>query len=108
MAGLNVHDEPETYPLTVPQSELNTARMTRTSRTIPVWVRLGFDDGRPEVTSAGFAEAWDDRHVLVQVLWRMSYYQAARSFWVDAAQVRRRVIPPKLLGADPVREVFAR
>lgn len=73
-----------------------------------MWVRLGFDDGRPEMTAKGFAEAWDDRHMLVQVLWRMSYYQAARSFWVEAAQVRRRVIPPKLLGAEPVPLLYAR
>lgn len=37
----------------------------------------------------------------------MSYFQAARSFWADAGQVRLRAIGPKLLGQDGVREVYA-
>lgn len=55
MAGLNIHDEPESYPRTVHLSAISEARLTRTHMALPVWVRLGFDDGRPEMTARGFA-----------------------------------------------------
>ncbi|WP_457317559.1 hypothetical protein [Sinomonas sp. RB5] len=74
--------------------------MTRPAKALPVWVRLLFDDGRPERTESGFALAWTDRHVLVQVLWQASYYRGAREFWVEAAQVERRVIASQWLGRD--------
>jgi hypothetical protein len=50
---------------------------------MPVWVRLTFDDGRPERPQKGFALAWTDQHVQVQVPWEISYYRGARDFWIN-------------------------
>ena len=46
----------------------------------------------------GFAKAWTNQFVLMQVLWQISYYRGAREFWADAGQVKRRVIEPQWLG----------
>ncbi|WP_422935030.1 hypothetical protein [Sinomonas sp. P47F7] len=98
MSALNQHDEPDRDPLLVPRAAIESRKVTHAPGSIPVWVRFAFDDGRTEQTDKGFALAWTDRHVLVQVLWRMSYYQAAREFWVEAGQVRRRLIEPQWIG----------
>ncbi len=98
MSALNQHDEPERDPIVVPQSAIDARSVTHAHKALPVWVRLAFDDGRQPQTDKGFALAWTGRHVLVQVLWRMSYYQAAREFWVEATQVDRRQIEPQWIG----------
>ena len=98
MSGLNEGGDPEPDPIVVPNGAIDSGRITCADKAIPVWVRLAFDDGRPERTEKGFAKAWTDRHVLVQVLWLISYYRGARDFWVEAAQVERRVIEPQWLG----------
>ncbi|WP_156144175.1 hypothetical protein [Sinomonas humi] len=98
MSGLNESGEPERDPIVVPEDAIDARSIVRAHRSIPAWVRLAFDDGRPERTEKGFARAWTDRHVLVQVLWTMSYYRGAREFWVEAEQVRRRLIEPQWLG----------
>ncbi|NUP74542.1 MAG: hypothetical protein HOQ07_07820 [Sinomonas sp.] len=98
MSGLNQCGEPERDPVLVAHQAIDPIRITHAHKALPVWVRLTFDDGRPERLEKGFAQAWTDRHVLVQVLWVISYYRGAREFWVDAAQVTRRVIEPQWLG----------
>lgn len=98
MGGLNQRGEPEPDPVLVPDEEIDPGGITRAHMAVPVWVRLAFDDGRPDRTEKGFALAWTDRHVLVQVLWLISYYRGAREFWVEAGQVKRRVIEPHWLG----------
>lgn len=98
MSGLNQAGEPEPDPVTVPEGAIDPSLVVHAHKALPVWVRLAFDDERPDRTEKGFARAWTDRHVLVQVLWQMSYYRGAREFWVDAGQVKRRVIEPQWLG----------
>ncbi len=68
MSALNEAGEPEPDPILVPDTAIDQGRITRAHKAIPVWVRLEFDDGRPERTEKGFAKAWTDQHVLVQVL----------------------------------------
>lgn len=104
MAGLNVHEDREADPITVPM--IDEARAARARKDIPVWVRLTFDDGRPERTERGFAVAWTDQDVRVQVLWQETYYKAAREFWVRAEQVKRRTIGPRLLGVEPAPVLY--
>jgi hypothetical protein len=45
-----------------------------------------------EVVKDGFALAWTEDAVLVQVLWPREYYTAAREFWVNASRVSRRAL----------------
>ncbi|MEW1813283.1 hypothetical protein AB0284_21580 [Pseudarthrobacter phenanthrenivorans] len=47
----------------------------------------------------GFALAWTDAAVLVQVLWAREYYRAATEVWVGAGRVERRVIEPEWIRA---------
>ena len=96
MSGLNERDEPEPDPVTVEPS----GDVVRPSKALPVWVRLQLQDGS-ERTQWGFALAWTRGQVLVQVQWQMSYYMAAREFWVDATTVTRRVIEPAWRGREP-------
>ena len=98
MSGLNLLGEAEPDPVVVPVEARDAQRAVRAHRAMPVWVRLSFDDGRPERTEKGFARAWSGQHVLVQVLWSLSYYRGAREFWVEAGQVRRRAIQPQWIG----------
>lgn len=100
MSGLNEAGGAEPDPVVVPQDAIDQGRVTVAPKALPVWVRLTFDDGRPERIEKGFAKAWTDRHVLVQVLWQASYYLGAREFWVEAGQVENRVIDPQWLGRD--------
>ncbi|MGY3567953.1 hypothetical protein [Sinomonas sp. RB5] len=72
MRGLNDRGGAEPAPAVVPQDAIDQDRITRAPQDFPVWVALTFDDGRPERTKPGFALAWTDRHVLVQVLWQAS------------------------------------
>ena len=98
MSGLNHLCEPERDPVVVTDAAIDPRVVTRAHQAIPVWVRLTFDDDRSPRTEKGFALAWTERHVFVQVLWMMSYYRAAREFWVDSHQTRRRTIEPQWLG----------
>ncbi|GAB3278641.1 hypothetical protein GCM10027449_18850 [Sinomonas notoginsengisoli] len=98
MSGLNLLGEPEPYPVVVPAETLNALRTVRSRHAPPVWVRLTFDDERPDRIEKGFAQAWTGAHVLVQVLWSLSYYRGAREFWVEAHQVRRRTVGPQWHG----------
>ncbi|WP_284762202.1 hypothetical protein [Arthrobacter sp. efr-133-R2A-63] len=97
MSGLNQSGEPEPDPVVVPDTGIDWARAVRAHQAVPVWVRLTFDDERPACTEKGFACAWTDQHVLVQVLWELSYYRRAREFWVHAGQVKRRVVERRWL-----------
>ena len=98
VSALNESGEPEPDPVVMPNGAIDQERITHAHKAIPVRVRLTFDDGRPERTEKGFAKAWTNQFVLVQVLWQISYYRGAREFWLDARQVRRRVIEPQWLG----------
>lgn len=98
VSGLNERGEAEPDAVVVPDNAIDPARVVHAHRPIPVWARLTFDDGRPERLEKGFANAWTTQHVLVQVLWELSYYRGARHFWVEAAQVKRRAIEPQWLG----------
>ncbi|WP_138443604.1 hypothetical protein [Sinomonas susongensis] len=98
MSALNEGGEPEPDPVVTPNDAIDPARITRAHKAVPVWVQLTFDDGRPSRTEKGFVRAWTGRFVLVQVLWQISYYRGAREYWVEAGQVRRRVIEPQWLG----------
>ncbi|WP_138415299.1 hypothetical protein [Sinomonas gamaensis] len=98
MSGLNQQGEAEPDPIVVPPEEIDREPITQAHKALPVWVRLTFDDGRPERTEKGFAKAWTEHFVLVQVLWTIAYYRGAREFWVEASSVKRRVIEPAWLG----------
>ncbi|MGY3564447.1 hypothetical protein [Sinomonas sp. RB5] len=98
MSELNRIGEPEPDPVVAPVGEACRQRAVRAHRPLPVWVRLTFDDGRTARTEKGFALGWNGEHVLVQVLWGMSYYRGAREFWVGSDQVRRRHLEPQWLG----------
>ena len=95
MSGLNERDEPEPDPVTVEPA----GDVVRPRKALPVWVRLTLQDGT-ERTQWGFAQAWTRGQVLVQVQWQMSYYMAAREFWVEASAVTRREIQPQWLGRE--------
>ncbi|GHG61316.1 hypothetical protein GCM10012320_36160 [Sinomonas cellulolyticus] len=101
MSALNQRGDAEPDPILVPAASIDPEKVTRPPAPMPVWVRLTFDDGRPERTQKGFALAWTDRHVQVQVLWEISYYRGARDFWVSPDQVTRRTIEPQWLGRSP-------
>jgi hypothetical protein len=98
VSALNERGESEPDPILVPAEAIDPNQVTRPQSPMPVWVRLTFDDGRPERTQKGFALAWAGQHVQVQVLWEISYYRGAREFWVEAGQVTRRKIEPQWLG----------
>lgn len=98
MSELNRLGEPEPDPVLAPAGALDSGHLVYAHRPLAVWVRLTFDDGRPDRTEKGFARAWSGQYVLVQVLWAMSYYRGAREFWVEAGQVRRRAIEPQWIG----------
>jgi hypothetical protein len=78
MSGLNHPGEPEPDPILIPDAAIDQSRVTRARKAVPIFVRLTLDDGRPSHTEKGFAVAWTDRQVLVQVLWTMYYYRGAR------------------------------
>jgi hypothetical protein len=98
VSALNQRGGSESDPILVPAASIDPEKVTRPQTPIPVWVRLTFDDGRPERTQKGFALAWTDQHVQIQVLWEISYYRGALEFWVSADQVTRRTIEPHRLG----------
>lgn len=98
MSALNQRGDSELGPFVVPAAAIDPKQVSRPQAPMPVWVRLTFDDGRPERTQEGFALAWTDQHVQVQVLWEISYYHGARDFWVNADQVTRRTIDAQWLG----------
>lgn len=99
MASLNAYDLDIPQPLCVSPATVDVAHAARPAKARPVWVRVAVEDGTERVEQ-GFALAWTRQHVLVQVLWRESYYKAAREFWVDAERVSRRVIEPQWLGRE--------
>lgn len=101
MSALNHRGGSEPDPILVPAAAIDPMQISRAQEPMPVWVQLTFDDGRPERTQKGFALAWTDRHVQVQVLWEISYYRGAREVWVSADQVTRRRIEPQWLGRTP-------
>jgi hypothetical protein len=98
VSALNQRGDAEPDPIVVPAASIDPENVTRPQAPMPVWVRLTFDDGRPERTQKGFALAWTAQHVQVQLLWELSYYRGAREFWVDADQITRRTIEPQWLG----------
>jgi hypothetical protein len=73
----------------VPESEVALEAKTEARESIPVWVRLRFEDGSGE-TAKGFSHAWTRIHVLVQIPWAETYYTGTKEVWVKAADVRRR------------------
>ncbi|WP_426303025.1 hypothetical protein [Arthrobacter sp. R-11] len=79
------------HPLSVPASEVAFEAKTEAPESIPVWVRLHFEDGSEE-TAKGFAHAWTRIHVLVQIPWAQTYYTGTKEVWVQAEDVRRRII----------------
>lgn len=95
MSSLNQRGDSEPDPVLVPAAEIDPGKVSHAQEPMPVWVRLTFDEDRPERTQKGFALAWTDQHVQVQVLWEISYYNGARDFWVTADQVTRRTIEPQ-------------
>ncbi|WP_426302790.1 hypothetical protein [Arthrobacter sp. R-11] len=82
------NENPE-HPLTVPESEVALGTKTVAPKSIPVWVRLRFEDGSEE-TVKGFAMAWTRVHVFVQIPWAQHYYTGTNEVWVKAEDVRRR------------------
>lgn len=98
MSAQNQRGGSEPDPLLVPAEAIDQRQVTRPQAPMPGWVRLTFDDGRPERTQKGFALAWTDQHVQVQILWEISYYRGAREFWVRADRVTRRTIEPQWIG----------
>ncbi|AMM31525.1 hypothetical protein SA2016_0837 [Sinomonas atrocyanea] len=100
MSALNQRGDSESDPVLVPAAAIDLQKVSRPPAPMPVWVRLTFDDGSAERTQKGFALAWTDQHVQVQMLWEISYYHGARDFWVNADQVTRRAIDPQWLGCS--------
>jgi hypothetical protein len=98
VSALNQSGDSEPDPVQVPAAEIDPGQVSRPQGPLPVWVRLTFDDGRPERSQKGYALAWTAQHVQVQVLWEISYYHGARDFWVNANQVTRRKTEPQWLG----------
>lgn len=97
MAGLNEADASTPQPVTVPAEQIDQARVTRPAKPHAVWVNVAVDDGT-ERREQGFALAWTEQHVLVQVLWPKSYYKGALEIWVEAKRVSRREITPQWIG----------
>ncbi|WP_188782063.1 hypothetical protein [Sinomonas atrocyanea] len=108
MSALNQRGDSEPNPVVIPAAAIDPGQVSRAPAPMPVWVRLTFDDGSAERTQKGFALAWTDQHVQVQVLWEISYYRGARDFWTNADQITRRTIEPQWLRHSEDLEVSER